>query len=105
MILGGRKLTIQRKGRVQDGQGGWREDWTGIGSERGKLRPASAREREIAGQQQAVVSHVSYLRKGANVKLGDRLLLDDVGYEVIAVREPGLAGKHLEIDLNEVQRG
>lgn len=104
MILGGRKLTVQRKGRVHDGQGGWRQDWTEIGSERGKIRPASASERMIAGQQQASVSHIGYLRKGANIQLGDRLSLDNVGYDVIAVREPGLAGKHIEVDLNEAQR-
>ena len=103
MILGGRKITVQRRAEISDGQGGFKQSWTNIGIERGKLRPASSGERMIAGQQETEVSHVAYLRADAAVEVGDRLELNDVNYEVIAKREPGMAGKHVEVDLTTVQ--
>ena len=105
MILGGHKITIQRKDRTADGQGGWIDSWSTASTERGKMRPASAREQRTAGQDQAAVTHVAYLRAGADVKIGDRLVLDDLLVGVLAVREPGAAGQHLEVDGVEEQAG
>jgi len=105
MILGGRKIAIQRPGTSPDGQGGHAKSWITQATERGRLRPASGREQRTAGQDQAAVTHVAYLRKGADVKIGDRLLLDALVVWVLAVREPGTAGGHLEIDASELQTG
>lgn len=105
MILGGRKIQIQRKDRTSDGQGGWSETWSEVAYERGHLRPTSAREKLAGGQEKADVSHIAILRKGADIKLGDRLKLDDLIVAVVGIREPATAGRHLEIDGAEEQTG
>ena len=105
MILGGRKITIQRKTRVSDDQGGWTEGWADKATERGKIRPASTSERNIAGQDESLTTHVAYLRVGCDLMFGDRLLISDIGYEITGIREPAGAGKHYEVDLKMVQDG
>jgi head-tail adaptor len=105
MIGSTRNISIQRRTRVPDAQGGWSEGWDTIAAESGKVRPASGSEREVAGQPQATVTHIAYLRGKASVRFGDRLYLDEIGYEVVSCRYPGGGGTRLEIDLTQIQTG
>lgn len=98
-------LTVERITRTHDGQGGWREGWQTVGTERARVRPASARERQTGAVTEAEVTHVVYLRLEADVRRGDRLVRAG-GEEltVVAVRRPS-AGHHLEVDAEAVQHG
>lgn len=100
---------IQRAVRVEDGQGGQKENWlavqTGVS---GSLRPASARERLSAAQQQTEVTHVVYFPYGTDVRHGDRVrMTDQAGPTIVitAVRNPGYRNHHLECDGYEIQTG
>lgn len=99
------KFNLFRPGRVSDGQGGWREALVPAGTVRGRLRPASARERLAAQQAQAQISHVFYGSAGIDVRRGDRIEGAGKSVSVVAVREPSHAGHHVEIDCEEAQAG
>ena len=94
-----------RRRQTGDGQGGWVEDPVPIGTVRGRLRPATSAERERAAQEQRQISHVFYCLAGEDVKRGDRLSFGGLTVDVKAVREPSLAGEHLEVDCMEIQLG
>lgn len=101
-----------RRRRSPDGQGGWPLDYPPEGATtiRGRIRPALSREREVAASEERLVTHVFYCEASADVRRGDRLqcLSPVSGYllivEVDALREPSLAGEHLEFDCNEKQK-
>ena len=92
-----------RRRQTGDGQGGWVEDPVPIGTVRGRLRPATSAEREQAAQEQRQITHVFYCQAGEDIVRGDRLQIGDLVVEVQGVREPSLAGYHLEIDCLEQQ--
>ena len=96
-------FTLFRRRRTPDGRGGWAIDYVAIGAVRGRLRPASSRERVEAQQQGREISHVFYVVYGEDIGRGDRLTLADLTVEVEAVRQPSRAGEHLEIDCREIQ--
>jgi len=100
-----RKISIRRKARVADGQGGWTENWATVATERGRIRPATGRE-QVAGQrEQAKISHVAYFRIGADVTENCQLVLGDLTVEVLGVRAVGGNRHHLEVDCMETQGG
>lgn len=88
-----------------DGQGGWVEDYVAVETIRGRMRPASVSERESAAQEQRQISHVFYCTAPSEIARGDRLAIGDLVVEVQGVREPSLAGEHLEVDCMEIQLG
>lgn len=92
-----------RRRRTTDGQGGWPVDYVPIGVVRGRLRPASASEREQADRQERHITHVFYCLAVEDIARGDRLALGDLVVDVQGVREPSQAGEHLEIDCLEQQ--
>lgn len=97
-----------RRRRTSDGQGGWVIDYVPQGTVRGRARPASSAEKEVAAAEEREVSHVFYCEADEDVRRGDRLLATSpTGYvlllEVDALREPSLAGEHYEFDCNERQ--
>lgn len=98
-------FTLQRKVKISDGQGGWTEDWQNIGTIRGRLRPASARERTVAAQEQARISHVLYCSATEDIHRGDRVVIGDLVVEIVVVKEPGYIGHHLECEGVVVQHG
>ena len=93
-----------RRRRTPDGQGGWAIDYVSLGAIRGRLRPASSRERTEAQQQGREITHVLYVVAGTDIKRGDRVTLNSLVVDVEAVREPSRAGEHLEIDCREIQQ-
>lgn len=96
-------FTVERRRRSLDGQGGWAIDYVEIDPVRGRIRPASSREREIAQQEGRDITHVLYVVAGVDVKRGDRVTVGNLSVEAEAVREPSKAGEHLEIDCLERQ--
>jgi SPP1 family predicted phage head-tail adaptor len=96
-------FAVSRRRRTPDGRGGWVIDYVSIGTVRGRLRPASSRERAEAQQQSREITHVLYVVAGEDIKRGDRVTLNSLVVDVEAVREPSRAGEHLEIDCREIQ--
>lgn len=97
-------FTIMRRERTSDGQGGWAITYALIGSARGRMRPASSAEREVAAAEQRQISHVLYVVHGEDIARGDLVIGGGVTVDVLGVREPSQAGHHLEIDCMETQR-
>lgn len=101
-------FTHSRRTRSSDGRGGWTVGYSELGTLRGRIRPASSSEREVAMQEEREITHVFYCKADESVRRGDRLAVTSAsGYtltvEVDARREPSLAGEHLEFDCNERQ--
>jgi SPP1 family predicted phage head-tail adaptor len=96
-------FTLSRRRRTPDGQGGWSVDYVTVATVRGRIRPASASEREQAAQEQRQITHVFYCLAGETIARGDHLALGGLTVDVDGVREPSLAGEHYEIDCLEIQ--
>ena len=96
-------FSISRRRRTSNGQGGWQVDYVPNGTVRGRIRPATSREREAAALEAREITHVFYAVAGSDVARGDRVSLGELVVEAQAVREPSKAGHHLEIDCLEVQ--
>lgn len=108
MIVLDEKVTISRRERVSDGQGGWTERWIATAAERVRIRPRSARsvnEVKLGAQLAERVTHVMYALRSSTIARGDQIITrDGTRFNVMAVRMPS-AGRHLEIDLREAQTG
>lgn len=96
-------FTVDRRDRVWDGQGGWSIVYEAIGTVEGRIRPASAAEREIAATEERHISHVLYTVVDEDIARGDRLTTGDLTVEVMGIREPSNMGHHWEIDCLERQ--
>lgn len=96
-------FTAYRRDRIADGQGGWEIVWTDLGTLPGRMRPASSAERDAAMQEGRDITHVFYCHVGTGIERGDRLEYGDLLVDVMGVREPSVAGHHLEIDCMERQ--
>jgi head-tail adaptor len=97
-------FSILRSEPVSDGQGGWSEVYIALDSVRGRMRPASGSEREVAAQMQRAITHVLYVLAGADMFRGDYVVGGGVTALVQGVREPSQAGQHLEVDCLELQK-
>ena len=96
-------VTISRRDRIADGQGGYSILYADVGAVEGRLRPASSAERDVADQEQRAISHVLYVLHGTDIARGDQVEVDGLTLDVMGVREPSRAGYHLEVDCMEVQ--
>lgn len=96
-------FTIYRRTRTSDGQGGWTITYSEVEDAEGRIRPASSEERSVAQQEERDITHVLYLLTTADVERGDLVVYGDLQVEVLGVREPSLAGHHLEVDCLETQ--
>jgi hypothetical protein len=103
-------VTISRKARTSDGQGGWSETWTELAAVPGRVRPAlTPNERSIGEQRQVEITHVAYFALGVDVARDDQLVYLAPNGEaktliVRAVREPSQP-HHIEVDCEERQHG
>ena len=97
-------FTISRRLRVSDGQGGWPIAYSELGTVQGRIRPASSNERVVAASEEQQISHVLYVLAGSDVARGDLVECGDLAVDVLGVREPSLAGEHLEVDCLERQQ-
>ena len=96
-------VTVSRRDRIADGQGGYSILYADVASVEGRLRPASSTERDVADQEQRAISHVLYVLHGTDIARGDQIEVDGLTLDVMGVREPSRAGYHLEVDCMEVQ--
>jgi SPP1 family predicted phage head-tail adaptor len=95
---------VSRPVRIPNGQGGWAIGYTPLGAIRGRLRPASGSERDVAQQEQRAITHVLYVVAGEDIQREDTVEGDEVTVKVQGVREPSRADHHLEIDCLEIQK-
>ena len=99
------EVQIQRTERPEDGLGGHIETPTTIATARARLAPLSASERQAGRREDAEVTHMVFFRSGTDVAKYDTLVAaDGREFRVLAVRRPS-AGRHLEAEAEEVQRG
>lgn len=96
-------VAIFRRQRTADGQGGHVISYTPLATARGRIRPASSAERQVAMAEERQITHVLYVLADTDIARGDRVVIDDLTVEVEAIREPSLMGHHLEIDCTERQ--
>ena len=96
-------FTVSRRVRSPDGQGGHSIAYLELGTVEGRIRPASASEQVVADSEEQQISHVLYVAAGSDVARGDLVECGELAVEVLGVREPSLAGEHLEIDCLERQ--
>jgi len=97
-------FTHTRMSGTADGQGGWTQSPSVLGTIQGRMRPATATERVVAVQRQAEISHVLYCGADENVLREDVLTGEGRTWTVEAIREPSHAGHHLEIEVLELQK-
>lgn len=96
-------MSLYRRIRTADGQGGWEISYTANGAVLGRIRPASSSEQVIAQQEGRWITHVLYVEAGSDIARGDLVVVGDLAVDVEGVREPSRAGEHLEIDCLERQ--
>jgi SPP1 family predicted phage head-tail adaptor len=98
-------VSLQRPQRTADGQGGWLISYTDLPTVRGRIRPASSIEKEVAMSEERQISHVLYVHATANIQRGDVATIGNLVVDVEAIREPSKAGEHYECDCLERQQG
>ncbi len=98
-------IQIQRPSRVADGQGGFTETLATAATVLGRVWPASKLDRELAGQNEATVTHAVIFPTGTDVRIDDTLVFDSRTFTV-KVREitPSVAVYHKAL-AEEIQRG
>lgn len=97
-------FTISRRVRTDDGQGGWAIAYLELGTAEGRIRPATSNEREVAASEEQQITHVLYVLADEDIARGDLVECGDLAVDVLGIREPSLAGEHLEIDCLERQQ-
>jgi SPP1 family predicted phage head-tail adaptor len=103
MALRNNTFTIERRDRLDDGQGGWTIIYAPVGTVLGRICPTTSTERVIADSEEQQISHVLYTVYGENIARGDRVTCGDLAVEVLGIREPSEADHHWEIDCLERQ--
>lgn len=96
-------LSVERRTRTDDGQGGWTIGYSSVGTIEGRIWPLSATERLVAESEEQQITHVIACAAGENISRGDRVTVDDLTVEVLGIRELSQAGEHWEIDCLERQ--
>lgn len=100
-----KRITVKRETASMDAQGSITRSWSTLGTIAGRARPASSRERLAASKYGAEISHIVYCGPDEDVHRGDRLEAGSLVLDVVAVRDPGGMGHHLEVDAMEEQHG
>lgn len=99
------RVTLERKTRTPDGQGGYAEVYADVGTVPTRIHAASASDREVGARLEAVVTKIAYVTGGFDVRRDDRLVLGPGRYAyVVAVLDPSVA-QHRKLLLDERQRG
>lgn len=79
-------IDIQRSVGVDDGQGGTVETFVSQKVTNGRVWPATFKDMQLAGQNQARVTHAVVFQPGTDVRIDDRLIFDSRQFDV-KVRE------------------
>jgi head-tail adaptor len=96
-------FSIQRVSRMAAGHGNFPKGLSAVGSVDGRIRPASATEKQAAAQESREITHVLYVAASTDIARGDHVTCGDLVVKVLGVREPSKAGHHLEVDCLEIQ--
>lgn len=96
-------FTHQQITRLPNGSGGWQESFSTVGTVVGRMRPKSSREQDVADQERSEITHTFYATWPSEIDRHDRLIIGTETFEVMAIREPSLAGEHVEIDCRILQ--
>lgn len=99
--------TVHRRVRTTDGQGGRPFTAPSIGAITCQVQVASAKDMQMAGQQQAIVSHAIYMNPEAEIelKIGDYV---EIGGRLFYVRVNNRAGAgypYRKVLVEEYQHG
>lgn len=100
-------VAVKRDTRVSNGQGGWTtnsQTVTGLGAVRARRSPASTRNRDVAGQQDVIASHIFVMAAGLDVRVGDTIVLGTKEYGVLGLLYPSITD-FLEVQTTETQHG
>lgn len=94
---------VWRATKVPDGMGGWITTWVFTGTARARISQPSARERTVADQSGALLSHVVYLPANSDVRRSDELRQGARKLKVLAVFQPSKPGTYLRADCEQTQ--
>ncbi len=94
-------LQVYTLQRTSDGQGGFAESYVQTATVVGRVSAGGAKERTIAGSISAEVTHTVYTL--TPLQRGNRLVVDGMVLEVLAVSNPSLMAHHYEHDCKEIQ--
>jgi SPP1 family predicted phage head-tail adaptor len=89
---------VWRFTRMDDGMGGYSEQWAKISTVRARYSQPTATERVAADQSESRLTHVVYVDPGADLRRSDELRNSGRTYEVLAVFEPSMPGTYLRAD-------
>lgn len=92
------RAELWRYSRVSDGMGGWQQAWAQISIVRARFSQPSARERVLADQSQARLTHVVHAEPDSGMRRDDELRRDGQVFKVLALYEPSEPGTYLRAD-------
>jgi len=92
------RIAVKRPGHTKDEQGGYSEAYTTIQTVWGNIYPKTGSERQTAGQEQEVVTHVALLRSVVSVQFDDKLDDGTTEVKVLATRPPTQTWANQECD-------
>lgn len=100
-------LTVQRVTRVSDGQGGWIETESSVGTVTGSLQAGGSSDATAADQGRAVVTWSLFVDPAPNVLRGDVLVFGAQRFRAVAVSEDDADSTidNARVDLEEIQHG
>ena len=99
-----RTASHQRRTLTDDGQGGTSEVISEIQEIKGRRNPAGPRDRELAGREEAEVTHIWYFDTDIGAKPRDILISNGVQDEVLASLPPSQPD-FLKVAVKEIQLG
>ena len=96
-------FSLSRVSRTDDAQGGWVEEYSPVGTFRGRIYPVEGTERDIARSEEVQITHKVYTHANEDIRKGDLISLRTLVLEVVMVREPSMAQHHLVLECRERQ--
>jgi SPP1 family predicted phage head-tail adaptor len=100
------RVSIERKTRATDGQGGQTESYAVLSTQVPvRIRPATASERQTAQREETLATHVVYTLPDLDVRRSDRLVSGLLRYEVVSVEDPSEADHHRHVTARRFEVG
>lgn len=75
-------LSIKRKTRVEDGQGGHTESFAEVQTTPGRIGNVGGRDVAIAAQKQAIITNSVFTEPGVDIREGDQIVCEGRTYNV-----------------------
>jgi len=90
---------LQRNVRVSNNAGSFRNSWVDIRTLDGRLDGVSGNEQLVAHKITHNSTHIWFCEVIEDITTDDRIVVDDVVYDIIYIDDPVYKGNHLEIFL------